>query len=323
MSETQTVFIVSDIHYASPAEKARGSTELKIISNPLLRLLVKAYRHYIWRRDPFAHNHLLEAFLGKTDGADYLVANGDYSCDTAFVGLSDPAARASVSECLRPMRDRFGERFKATLGDHELGKMSLAGGCGGMRLASWHCACEELGLQPFWTLNIGSYVLIGVTSSLPAFPVFEPESLPSERDEWKRLRVEHFELIRRAFSELRPQQRVVLFCHDPTALPFLWQDEAVRSKLSQLECTVIGHLHSNLFFWKSRLLSGMPPISFLGNAVRRMSAALHEARSWRHFRVRLCPSLAGIELLKDGGYCSIQLDPDAQLPLRWQRFRLP
>jgi hypothetical protein len=39
--------------------------------------------------------------------------------------------------------------------------------------------------------------------------------------------------------------------------------------------------------------------------------------------VRLCPSLAGIELLKDGGYLTAELDPEARSPLRVHRHRLP
>ena len=58
----------------------------------------------------------------------------------------------------------------------------------------------------------------------------------------------------------------------------------------------------------------MPPIRFLGHTVQRMSTALNEARYWRPFHVRLCPALAGIELLKDGGYCTLELDPEARQP---------
>jgi hypothetical protein len=50
-----------------------------------------------------------------------------------------------------------------------------------------------------------------------------------------------------------------------------------------------------------------------------MSAALHEARYWKPFNVRLCPSLAGIELLKDGGYYTAELDAEARQPA-WFRF---
>ena len=124
--------------------------------------------------------------------------------------------------------------------------------------------------------------------------------------------------IRRAFAALPTGQRVLIFCHDPTALPFLWREEAIRSRLPQIEHTIIGHLHTNLVLWNSRLLAGMPSIRFLGHTVRRLSTALHEARLWRPFHVRLCPALAGIELLKDGGYCTIELDPEARHPARFR-----
>ena len=263
-------------------------------------------------------NHLLDQFLERGADFDYVIANGDYSCNSAFVGLSDDAACQSARECLGKLRQRFGANLRANYGDHELGKITMFGGNGGMRLASWRRAREELGLDPFWRLEIGSYVLLGLVSSLVALPVFAADTLPAERPEWERLRAEHLAEIRRAFDALQPGQRVLLFCHDPTALPFLWREQSVRAKLPQIEQTIIGHLHSNLVLWKSRLLAGMPPIRFLGHTVRRLSTALSEARHWRPFRVRLCPALAGIELLKDGGYCTLELDPEARQPARFR-----
>jgi hypothetical protein len=155
-----------------------------------------------------------------------------------------------------------------------------------------------------------------------ALPAMEGDTLETERAEWSRLRGEHMEEIRRAFAALRPGQRVLLFCHDPTALPFLRDEDPVRDRLPQIEQTIIGHLHSELILWKSRLLAGMPRIGFLGSTARRMSAALNQARHWRPFRVRLCPALAGIELLKDGGYYTVELDSTARQPARFRFHRL-
>jgi hypothetical protein len=93
--------------------------------------------------------------------------------------------------------------------------------------------------------------------------------------------------------------------------------------LPQVEQTIIGHLHSELILWKSRLLAGMPTIGFLGHTVKRMTTALNEARLWRPFHVRLCPALAGIELLKDGGYLTAELDPEARQPARFAFRPLP
>ncbi len=318
MSETQTIAIVSDIHYASQAEKDRRRHETRIIPNPALRVLVKAFRRYFWLRDPFAHNALLDVFISKAAVADLVVANGDYSCDTAFVGVSDEPACESAMLCLGKLRHQFSNRLAVTIGDHELGKMSLFGGLGGMRLASWRRTCNELAIKPFWRLELGRYVLMGVTSSLVALPIFAPETLPDERPEWERLRADHMADISLAFASLAPDQKVLLFCHDPSALPFLWREASVRDKLPQVETTIIGHLHTGAILWKSRVLAGMPVLTFLGNSIRRMSSALNEARHWKPFNVRLCPSLAGSELLKDGGYYTVALDAKAYQPARFQ-----
>ena len=56
---------------------------------------------------------------------------------------------------------------------------------------------------------------------------------------------------------------------------------------------------------------------------KRLTTALHESRYWKCFRVRLCPALAGIELLKDGGFYTAQLDPDAGRPVQFTFHRLP
>lgn len=322
MGDIRRILILSDIHYAGSAERQRGCTEFSAISNPVLRLAVKAYRHFIWRRDPFGQNHLLDRFLAESPAADYVIANGDYSCDTAFVGVSDPASFESALECLQKLRAKFGSNLQVTLGDHELGKMSLFGGCGGMRLASWRFAREGLGIDPFWTQRLGNYLIMGVASSLIAMSVFEPDILPEELQAWQDLRKEHLEQIRQTLSALAPDQKVILFCHDPTALPFLWRDDIIRARIPQIETTIIGHLHSPAILWKSRVLSGMPAISVLGNSIRRMSTALHEARLWRHFGLRLCPALGGIELLNDGGYYEVSVDSTGRGPIGFRLHRL-
>ena len=319
-----TLGFLSDIHYASAAEQARGHDfELAGLRNPVLRMLVRCFRHYIWLRDPLGQNQLLDNFLERSEAWDLVVANGDYSCDSINIGVCDDAACQSVQECLGKLRRRFGDRFRANYGDHELGKVSFFGGRGGMRLASWQRARQELGLEPFWRQEVGKYVLLGMVSSLVALPIFEPDTLPTERSDWERLREEHLTSLRRAFAGLRADQKVLLFCHDPSALPFLWREPEVQSRLAQIEQTIIGHLHSNLVLWKSRWLAGMPQVRCLGHTAKRLSTALREARYWRPFKVRLCPALAGIELLHDGGYLTAELDADAARPARFQFHPLP
>jgi hypothetical protein len=283
--------------------------------------LIHLYRRYIWLRDPFAHNHLLDRFIDQTRAADLVIANGDYSCDSAFVGVSDDAACASAAECLGKLRQNFPRNFQATFGDHEIGKRMMGGAKGGLRLQSFHRARSELELQPTWSIEAGRYVLMGVVSTLLAFPVYESESLVEERPEWQELRQQHLERIRQMFRAVKPDQKVILFCHDPTALPYLGQEKAVQEKWNQIERTVLGHLHSNIVLMKSHLLAGMPPISFLGHTPRRLSLALRKARQWRPFNVLLCPSLAGVELLKDGGFYTVELDREASKPARFQLHR--
>ncbi len=318
------IAVVSDIHYAGPAERARGdSYETQCLPNPILRWFVRCYRRFFWLRHPLQHGYLLDRFIERAPKVDYVIGNGDYSCDSAYLGVSDDAAFESARECVGKLRAAFGNALKLNFGDHELGKLSFFGSRGGLRLASWRRAREELGLEPFWRVEFGNYVLRGVVSSLVALPVFEPDARAEEWSEWQRLRSEHLELVRKAFAGLGRRQRVLLFCHDPTALPFLWREEEVRARLGQVEQTIIGHLHSDLVLWKSRCLAGLPRIGFMGHTARRLSTALREARHWKAFRVRLCPALAGIELLKDGGFMTAELQADASQPATFHFHPIP
>ena len=316
--------ILSDIHYAGAAEKARGNDyEYRGLASPWQRQWVRLFRRHVWLRNPLEHNHLLDAFIERNQALDLVVANGDYSCDSAFVGLSDAAAFESARECLAKLRQAFGSRLRTVQGDHEFGKFSLVGRRGGSRLESYRRAAEDLKLDRFWTFRAGRYLLMGVSSSLLALPANQAELLPAEIPEWDQLRHEHLAEIRQTFKGLQGEQRILLFCHDPTALPFLWAEPVVRDRVRQIEQTIIGHLHSPLIFRLSCWLSGMPQIRFFGHSVRRLSSALAKARAWKPFKVRLCPSLAGIELLKDGGYYTATLNTADGTPASFELHRLP
>ena len=128
--------VISDIHYAGPAEQARQGFEIRSIGNPALRLAARAWRRWIWLRDPMAHNHRLDRLIAANPGPDHVVANGDFTVDSAFVGVSDDAALESAHQALNRLRQAYGPRLLATIGDHELGKQSLFGGVGGLLLAS-------------------------------------------------------------------------------------------------------------------------------------------------------------------------------------------
>ena len=319
MSRRFRIAILSDVHYAGPTEKAEGDDyEHRVIKNPLLRFALRQYRLNVWLRHPLQQNGQLDRFIADVPDVDYAIANGDYCCNTtAAHGLSDAGAMESASECIGKLRSKFGERLRLSFGDHELGKLRLMGTRGGLRLKSWQLGIEQLGIAPFWKLDLGNYILFNCASTLIALPVFASDMLPDERGAWEKLREKHFAQIRATFASLRPDQRVLFFCHDPTALPFLWRDEVVRAKISQVEQTIIGHLHSNLYLRASRILSGIPVMGCFGHSIRRMSVAVNEARHWKPFRVRLCPSLAGIELLNDGGYYTVELDDEAKSPAKF------
>lgn len=324
MTPTRTLGVVSDIHYAGPAERARGNDfELRAIRQPLLRGLARGYRRHVWMRQPLDQGYLLDRFLEQAADLDYLVANGDFSCNTGGLGVCDEAAFQSVSDCLGKLRAVFGTRLRVVYGDHELGKLSLFGSRGGMRFESFRRAREGLGLDPFWQLRLGHYVLMGVVSSLISLPVFLRDVLPEELGAWETTRQEHLAEIVAAFSALAPSDRVLLFCHDPTALPFLARLESLRARQHQIERTIIGHLHSRWVFRLSRLLAGMPRIHFLGHAARKFSSALREARCWRDFHVQLCPALAGIELERHGGYLQAELPTRSASPVRFNVVPVP
>lgn len=320
MARTFSIAVVSDLHYAAAEERARCANfaSRRQFKSRVARIAERAFHHFIWMRKHGGHNDLLDTFLAAAGQPDLIVANGDYSCNTAQAGMSDPAAFASAGECLGKLRARFGKNLRAIIGDHELGKTGLFTGCGSMALKNWTRVTQDLGIEPFWRVQFGKYVLLGITSSLVALPLYKADAPAADAAGWERLSQTHLENIRTTFSGLKLDERVILFCHDPAALPFLWREATVRERISQIEQTVIGHLHTNLVLRLGRMLSGFPTISFLGKGARKISTAIGEAKLWKPFHVRLCPALTGIQLLKDGGWLSAELDADAQSPAQFK-----
>jgi len=317
------LLVLSDVHWAGPAEQARAGHESRVVGNPLLRLVARLWRRWIWLAVPHGHNHRLASILDQAGPADWVLANGDFTLDTAFVGVSDDAALASSTECLGRLRAAYGDRLLTTIGDHDLGKMSLFGGAGGVRQRSLERCEQELGLKRFWVQEGGEgLVFIGVTSTLAAWPMFAPETPLPEHAWWQAQHEAHQQEISRAFDRVRADQRIVLCCHDPSALAYLHELPAVRRRLPQLAATLIGHLHSPLILGTARCLAGCPRITWLGTTARRYTTALRRARCWREFRVQLCPSPPGLQLLKDGGWLTADLGPERKSD-RFTRHRLP
>ncbi|MDB6022151.1 MAG: hypothetical protein JWQ04_2008 [Pedosphaera sp.] len=122
MARNYQIAVLSDVHYACAAEQARGHDyEYRDLRNPFVRLLVQMYRHFIWLRHPLGQNPRLDEFIQRAGAPDWVVANGDYCCDTRFVGLSDDVSLQSARECLEKLLGKFAQNFRASMGDHELG----------------------------------------------------------------------------------------------------------------------------------------------------------------------------------------------------------
>jgi 3',5'-cyclic AMP phosphodiesterase CpdA len=204
-SKTFRIAVISDIHYAGVEERARCADFFVRIKHPVARIFARLFHHFLWLREIGGHNHMLDRFLADVGAADLVVANGDYSCNIAEVGLSDDAAFASAQECLAKLRVRFGDAFRATLGDHDLGKTGMYTGTGSMTLASWRSATEHLRIDPFWRVQFGQYVLLGITSSLVALPVFKKDLAAEDSEAWEHLRETHMEQIRGARHFVLPR----------------------------------------------------------------------------------------------------------------------
>src|SRR5581483_6493219 len=90
VSGRKQIVVVSDIHHAGEMERQRHGYEWKAIDSFWLRTIARGYFHFIWLREPLAHSGpLMDRFLECTPSPDLVVANGDFTIDTAFVGVSD------------------------------------------------------------------------------------------------------------------------------------------------------------------------------------------------------------------------------------------
>lgn len=317
------VLVVSDLHWAGPSEQRRRGYEQAVIRDPFQRLLAAAWRKGFWLADPMAHNHRLDRIVERNPSPDVVVANGDYTVDSAFIGIADDPACESAGLCLQRLRATYGERLLVGIGDHELGKHSFLGGAGGPRFESWRRVGDRLGIEPVWRRDFGRYAFVAVPSTPMALPAFEPELLDGERALWHGLRERLVAQVRGLFAGIPEDRRIVLFCHDPTALPFLAELPEVAAALPRFDATVIGHLHSPFLFGVARRLAGFPEVRNLGSTMRRYTTALRQASSWRRFRIVFCPSPTGAERLKDGGWLTGAFEPDSSAPIAWTRHRLP
>ncbi|MDA7915997.1 metallophosphoesterase [Verrucomicrobia bacterium] len=307
------ILILSDIHYACDAEKARGDFRTKGITNPITRFIVGRWSDWLWEGDPFEKNEAFHRFLDRDYNVDLVVANGDYSADSAFIGIADDAAHESAQFVMAKLENKFGDRLISTIGDHELGKISPDGGRGNMAIAGLHRSHALPTVATQWKKQHDNLVIIGVNATLIALPALARDMLPEEVAEWQHHRKEHIDWINSTFDALGSDEQVILFCHDPTALPYLHEMKSVRNRLTQIEHTVIGHLHSQWILTTAGYISGFPIINFLGAGVQRVSHGLNQAKCWKDFNLLFCPALDGIKWHKGA---SVLLDIDAKDPER-------
>jgi predicted phosphodiesterase len=317
------ILVVSDIHHAGREEQLRRGFEERVAPGRLSRALLRGYRRHFWLDDPMAHNHRLPEILQREPTADLVIGNGDFTLDSAFVGVSDEAACASAQECLQVLGANRDGQFLAVMGDHELGKKSFLGDQGGIRQRSLELCLTRLGLHTAWHRMVGRWHLIGVTSSLVAWEMFESESVPGERKWWRAQHTSHLQEIEGLVEEIPAGDPWILFCHDPSALPVLRSLRAVSFRMPSLQATIIGHLHTPMILRLGQALAGFPHINWAGNSLRRYTYALQQARCWRKFHLHLCPSPPGVQFLKDGGFLTIDIDPSRKGGFHVRRHRLP
>lgn len=309
--------VISDIHYASDAEKTLGENELQGIYNPFFRMVAFFFRYFFWLRHPHAHNDKLLKFLEKAPQAEMVVGCGDYSNDAGNTGASFPAAFQSTQEVFRLIQERFGHTFISVAGDHEIGKIGLFGKKGGPRLASWEIIQKELNIKPFWHRQFGIWHFFGLNSFIISLPNIEKELLETQKETWEKLRKDYLKEFKAHLNILPASAKVILFSHDPTALSYLCEIPEIIDLLERkkIAITFVGHLHTPLVLKASYLLAGMPKINFLGHSIARMTESLSNARHWKDFNLILCPSMTGCQLAKDGGWIEVDLQDDGNYTL--------
>lgn len=308
--------VISDIHVLGPAELALANASYEDLgSEP--HALKRRWRRGLYRVRRRLWNGHLEwrhtAFLRALDEVDafrpeWVIANGDYGGDFGGVGLSHTATFDSAALVIDQIRRRFPDRSRFVFGDHDLGKYSTVLREGGIRLSSLEAGEQHLGIPSFWHEVDEGYHLIGVNSSLFTLDLFLPEALAEEVPEWQRRRTTHIEQVTGAFEALPSGVRVILFCHDPSALTALAQIPSVRARLGQVALTVIGHLHSPSLLAFARYGSRLSKWKPRYPVARIVASGLEGVRTWALFNPVVCPStfgtghhVAGGLLLLEGG----------------------
>ena len=324
------IAVISDFHVMGPRERASAQASYEALRddpNPMRRRW-RSGLHRVRRRFWNAHPEWREeAFLKalaqvQQYDPDWVVANGDYGGDHGGVGVSDECTFESASGVIRAIRRRFRGRCRFIFGDHDLGKYSTLLRGGGIRLRSLELGEEHLGIPSFWHERDGEFHLIGINSSLFTLDQFLPEALAHEIPEWEKRRKRHHAEVSEAFSRLPPDARVLLFCHDPSALHVLSGLPEVRGRLGQIERTIIGHLHSPGLLRLARLVPRAPSRWRPRYPVARIIAhGLAGVGSWAQFNPVVCPSTFGTGHHIRGGLLFIEIDRLGRMTVRRRSVR--
>lgn len=308
--------VISDIHLMGPVEMARFQDrydELTETLPPLRRRWRRGLhrvRRGLWNGHP--HWRTEAFFLGLEKIAnwnpDWIVANGDYAGDYGGVGLSSAATFESAAGAVQLIRAKFADRARFIFGDHDIGKYSTLMRSGGIRLSSLDLGEKALGIPSFWHQKSGLYHLIGLNSSLLTLDFFLPEALKEEIPEWQRRRDRHIQAIRLEFARLPPKARVILFCHDPSALAPLARLSEVASRIGMIEMTVVGHLHSPGLLSLARIMPFGKTWKPKYPVARIIAKGLEGVSEWMAFRPVVCPSTFGTGHHTSGGVMLIEED---------------
>jgi hypothetical protein len=324
------IAVISDIHVLGPGEhELHRELEAAIgHGDGLMRRqwqrFLHAMRRRFWNWRPDSRRAcFVEALLEmQAYHPDWVVANGDYGGDSVGVGLSDEATYESAAGVIILMRELWPERCHFIFGDHDIGKYSTVLKQGGIRLASLDLGEQKLGIRSFWHEQVDDFHLVGVNSSLITLDYFLPEALTEEIPEWQRRRREHEQQVYNAFAAMPADARVILFCHDPSALGVLVQNPLIRQKQAQIELTVLGHLHEPRFLQLLQRLPKLPRWKPRYPVARIVSEGIRSAKQWQPFNPVVCPSPFGTGHHLSGGLLFIEQDERGQLVTRRQRIRL-
>lgn len=307
--------VMSDLHVMGPGEEASSLESVQTMGaedHPIRRRVrrgLNRVRDRFWHWDPQSRkacfHHALEVVADYHP--DWLILNGDYGGDHEGVGLSDDHTFESAAMVISMVREMFPGRTRFVFGDHDIGKYNTVRRQGGIRLDSLTRGEQRLGIESFWHLEHASHHLVGVNSSLLTLGLFLPEALSHEVDSWKTLRDQHLERVSAYFEGLPSHARILLFCHDPSALAVLGELPAIQRRQSEILHTVVGHLHSPRLLALNRLIGHLPaPPNSAYPIARIISEGARGARAWKDFRPVVCPSTYGVGNHVAGGVLFVE-----------------